>query len=131
MPDNQAKIKFNGVYLKKIDRYVQAVQNIHRSIPFKLRAGREADLNRVVSALWVIKQFAYVNVKAVPFSDDHTIMKYDMASLLKIRNAKQSLKILFGTLEEDAQKRHKALYSGTLEVFNQIETHLEENVDGG
>ena len=131
MPNNNAKLRFNGAYCNRIDRYVQSTQNIYRSIQRKLRGGKTGDLNRAVSALWVIKQFAYVNIGKVPISDAHSIMKYDMVSLQKIRNAKESHKVLFNTLEEKAQSQHKALYSNAHEVFNQIEAHLQEMIEAG
>jgi hypothetical protein len=128
MPDNRAKLQFNAAYLARIDKAVQNTQLMLKAIQPKLRAGRKADADRAVSALWVIKQYAYINIKAIPFSDAHTILKHDELSVRRIRNSKQSLKVLFQTLLPDKQKIHKGGYAAALDLFNQFETTLTEIV---
>jgi len=126
MPNGQAKIKFNAAYLKRLDKAVWSTEILLKRVPPKLKAGRVGDRDRVVSALWCIKQYAYVNTNANPFSDDHTIIKHDEVSVRKIRNSKQSLKTLFGTLMPDKQSENKGGYAMTLDLFNQFETVLTE-----
>lgn len=124
MPNNQAKIKFDSRYLIRVQNARYAIPSFLKGIKPKYRDGQAGNANRVVSALFAIEQYAYVNVKAVPFTDEHSIVKYDMTSLLKIRNAKQSLKALFA-LVETPTPQYKNAYAAALDLFNQFETHLE------
>ena len=126
MPNNQAKIKFTAAYINKLDKAVQNTERLLKHIQPKLRAGRTADKNRAVSALWAIKQYAYVNTKIIPPSDAHTIIKHDELSVVKLRNSKQSLKVLFASLLPDRQRDNKSGYATTLDLFNQFETYLTE-----
>lgn len=131
MPDNQAKIKFNAAYMARIDKAVWSTELLLKAIQPKLRGGRVGDRNRAVSGLWAIKQYAYVNTKAIPFSDEHTIIKHDEESVRKIRNSKQSLKVLFETLLPDRQRQLKGGYAAALDLFNQFETTLTNIVLAG
>lgn len=126
MPDGNARIQFNAAYMTRVDKAVWATELIWKSITPKLRDGRTVDKNRAVSALWVIKQYAYINTKAIPFSDEHTVIKHDEVSVRRIRNSKQSLKVLFETLMPDKKGQHKAGYAAALDLFNQFETMLTE-----
>ena len=121
MPNNNAKLKFDA-------RYLMRVQNARYAIPSFLKMIKKnkpvGDADRAVSALFCIEQFAYVNVKAVPFSDEHTIIKFDQASLVKIRNAKESLKKVFALIEKPT-KQYKNAYASALDLFNQFQTYLE------
>ena len=124
MPDNQARIKFNGAYMARVDRAVYTAENLLRAIQPKLRAGRVVEKNRAVSGLWMIKQYAYVNTKSIPFSDEYSVIKHDEVSLVKIRNAKQSLKVLYETLMPAKQKAYKQNYAAALDLFNRFEVVL-------
>lgn len=124
MPNNRAKIKFDSRYLIRVQNARYAIPSFMKMIKPKFREGQWGNANRVVSALFAIEQYAYVNVKAVPYSDEHSIIKYDMNSLLKIRNAKQSLKTLFGLVTKPTPQ-YKNVYAAALDLFNQFQTHLE------
>jgi len=122
MPNNQAKLKFDARYLIRVQNARYAIPSFLKVIKPKVRP--LGDANRAVSALFLIEQYAYVNVKEIPFSDEHTIIKHDMASLLKIRNAKESLKRVFALIEKPTPQ-YKNAYAAALDLFNQFQTYLE------
>lgn len=128
MPDNRNQMRFNAEYMARVDQAITRVIVIFNKIIPKLRAGRQGECNRVLNALIGIKQYAYQNSGRIPYSDQAAEIKHDAKNVRKIRNAKQSLKVLYATLRAPLQKENKPGYAKALDLFNEFENHLTKIV---
>lgn len=126
--DNFAKIKFDADYMKAIDACITRSIIIFNKILPKYKAGRYADLNRLQSVLIDIKQYAYHNIGIIPASDKLTTIKHHEKSVRRVRNAKQSLKVLHGSLNGPKQREQDRGRAAILDILNQFETYLTKTV---
>jgi hypothetical protein len=126
MPDNIAQLKFIKAYSNKLQKAITQVTTIFNKIKPKDRSGRLSAFNSLKKLLVDIKDYAYANTSVNPPVDIGTAIKHDEKSLVRVRNAKQNLKMLFNTVVVEKQKEVRQGYTSTLDILNRFEDYLEK-----
>jgi hypothetical protein len=126
MPDKKAQLKFDADYCQKLLEAITKVGTIYNRIKPKDRTGRWSKFNSLNNTLVAIKAYAYINTGVNPPSDKGTVIKHDEKSLVRVRNAKEFLKTLYGSLVGADKGENKQNHAFVLDILNRFEDYLEK-----
>lgn len=126
--DNLQKYKFEIETVRKLRAAARDCDHILAKVKPKYRRGREGQAKKAKVMLQDMANYVERNIGANPPTEGDRIT-HTQATIQRIRNAKEDLKAVFLTIEEDKQAQVKARYAYAIDHFNRFIDHLEYRIE--
>jgi len=127
MADNLQKYPFTSEQVQKIQVGITHVHSMFQKILGKHQASKRGNYNEVVNVLVAMKDYVFANIGKNP---PRAILSFthSKAQLQRLRKAKESLKVVFESVQPARKPDEKKKFAYVMDLFNRMVPHVEYRI---